>query len=39
MSMTLFGQDKFIAINGLQLHYVEWGTPGNPALVLLHGRV
>src|SRR5262249_18900145 len=37
MSMTPFGQDKFIAINGLQLHYVEWGAPGNPALVLLHG--
>jgi len=37
MTMTPFGQDKFIAINGLQLHYVEWGTPGNPSLVLLHG--
>jgi pimeloyl-ACP methyl ester carboxylesterase len=37
MSLTPFGQDKFIVINGLQLHYVEWGTPGNPALVLLHG--
>jgi len=37
MSLTPFGQDKFVAINGLQLHYVEWGTPGNPALVLLHG--
>jgi esterase len=37
MSMTPFGQDKFITINGLQLHYVEWGSPGNPSLVLLHG--
>src|SRR5438105_11937972 len=37
MSLTPFGQDKFIAINGLQLHYVEWGTPSNPSLVLLHG--
>src|SRR5262249_10317679 len=37
MSMTPFGQDKFMAVNGLQLHYVEWGTPGNPSLVLLHG--
>jgi pimeloyl-ACP methyl ester carboxylesterase len=37
MSLTPFGQDKFIAINGLQLHYVEWGSPGNPSLVLLHG--
>jgi pimeloyl-ACP methyl ester carboxylesterase len=37
MSLTPFGQDKFIVINDLQLHYVEWGSPGNPSLVLLHG--
>jgi pimeloyl-ACP methyl ester carboxylesterase len=37
MSLTPFGQDKFVEINHLQLHYVEWGTPGNPPIVLLHG--
>jgi pimeloyl-ACP methyl ester carboxylesterase len=37
MSLPPFGQDKFIVINGLQFHYVEWGSSGNPALVLLHG--
>jgi pimeloyl-ACP methyl ester carboxylesterase len=37
MSLTPFGQDKFISVNRLQLHYVEWGTPGNPPIVLLHG--
>ena len=37
MSLTPFGQDKFIDINGLQMHYVDWGTPGQPAMVLLHG--
>jgi pimeloyl-ACP methyl ester carboxylesterase len=37
MSLIPFGQDKFIVINGLHFHYVEWGSPGNPALVLLHG--
>ena len=37
MSLTPCGQDKFIAIHGLQFHYVEWGTLGNPSLVLLHG--
>src|SRR5712692_4887087 len=37
MSMTPFGQDKFITVNGLHLHYVEWGSPGNASLVLLHG--
>lgn len=37
MSPRPFGQDKFISVNQLQLHYVEWGTPGNPPIVLLHG--
>ena len=37
MSSIPFGQDKFVAINNLNLHYVEWGTPGQPSLVLLHG--
>jgi pimeloyl-ACP methyl ester carboxylesterase len=37
MRLTPFGQDKFITVSGLQLHYVEWGAPGNPSLVLLHG--
>ena len=27
MSPTPFGQDKFITVNQLQLHYVEWGHP------------
>lgn len=37
MSLSPFGQDKCVTVNGLPLHYVEWGTPGRPALVLLHG--
>ncbi len=37
MSLLPFGQDKFITVNGLQLHYVEWGAADKPALVLLHG--
>jgi pimeloyl-ACP methyl ester carboxylesterase len=37
MSPTPFGQDKFITVNDLPLHYVEWGQPTRPALVLLHG--
>ncbi len=37
MSLTPFGQDKFISVNNLQLHYVEWGASGNPPIVLLHG--
>ncbi|ETW92982.1 MAG: hypothetical protein ETSY1_41230 [Candidatus Entotheonella factor] len=35
--MPTLGQDKFITINGLQLHYVEWGSPDKPSIVLLHG--
>ncbi len=37
MSLTPFGQDKFVSVNNLQLHYVEWGIPGSPPMVLLHG--
>ncbi len=37
MSLPPFGQDAFLTINGLPLHYVEWGTPGKPSMVLLHG--
>jgi pimeloyl-ACP methyl ester carboxylesterase len=37
MSLIPFGQDKFITINSLNLHYVEWGTSGQPSIVLLHG--
>lgn len=37
MSLPPFGQDAFLTINGLPLHYVEWGTPGKPSMLLLHG--
>jgi esterase len=37
MSLPPFGQDKFLTVNGLQMHYVEWGTADCPAMVLLHG--
>ncbi len=30
-------QDHFETINGLRLHYLDWGSHGKPALVLLHG--
>jgi pimeloyl-ACP methyl ester carboxylesterase len=35
--MIPFGQDKFVEVDGLQLHYVEWGQPESPAILLLHG--
>lgn len=30
-------RDHFVSINGLQLHYVEWGAAPAPAVLLLHG--
>jgi pimeloyl-ACP methyl ester carboxylesterase len=30
-------QDKTVTLNGLRFHYLDWGTPGAQALVLLHG--
>ena len=30
-------QDKFVTVNGLRLHYLDWGSEGKPPLVLLHG--
>ncbi len=29
--------DRTITANGLKIHYLEWGTPGKPAMILLHG--
>ncbi|MEO8099609.1 MAG: alpha/beta hydrolase [Acidobacteriota bacterium] len=30
-------QDRFIAVNGLRLHYLDWGSPGKPPFIMLHG--
>ncbi len=30
-------QDKFITLNGLRFHYLDWGNAAAPPLVLLHG--
>ena len=30
-------KSKTIAANGINLHYLDWGTAGSPPLVLLHG--
>ncbi len=29
--------DRFATVNGLRLHYLEWGDAAKPALILLHG--
>ena len=29
--------DKYITVNGLRLHYLDWGNAGKPPLIMLHG--
>ena len=29
--------DKHVKVNGLNLHYLEWGDPGKPTILMLHG--
>ena len=29
--------DKFVNANGMRFHYLEWGNPDNPPMLLLHG--
>ena len=30
-------QDKFVTVNGLKIHYLDWGGNSKPPLVLIHG--
>ncbi len=30
-------QDKYLAANGLRLHYLDWGNSGKRPLLLTHG--
>ena len=29
--------DRTVQVNGMTFHYLEWGQPGNPLVVMLHG--
>lgn len=35
--MTAQSTDCYVEANGLKFHYLDWGNPTNPPLVLLHG--
>ncbi|MFB3091666.1 MAG: alpha/beta fold hydrolase, partial [Dehalococcoidia bacterium] len=37
MTTQVQPQDKTVSVNGLNLHYLDWGTEGRPMMVLLHG--
>ena len=30
-------QDRFVTLNGLRIHYLDWGSVGKPPLIMLHG--
>ncbi len=32
-------QDKYLSINGLKLHYLDWGSASKQAMLLLHGFI
>ena len=29
--------DRFVTVNGLRIHYLDWGSPDKPPLIMLHG--
>jgi esterase len=29
--------DRFITVDGLRIHYLDWGSPDKPPLIMLHG--
>ena len=35
--MTSPYTDRYVTVNGLRLHYQEWGKPGSPDVLLVHG--
>jgi len=37
MSTEVLPQSKTALANGVRLHYLEWGTPDKPWMLLLHG--
>ncbi len=37
MASAILPRDGTVEANGLRLHYLEWGTPGSPDMLLLHG--
>jgi len=37
MSAKYMPESRFLTINGLRLHHLDWGNPGAPPLVFVHG--
>ena len=36
-SQDVTPEDHFVVANGMRLHYLDWGNPDKPAMLLLHG--
>jgi pimeloyl-ACP methyl ester carboxylesterase len=36
-SAEVWPEDKYVEANGLRLHYLDWGNPTKPRMLLLHG--
>src|SRR5262245_35266755 len=36
-SLATRPEDRFITVEGLRLHYLDWGNANAPPLILLHG--
>jgi pimeloyl-ACP methyl ester carboxylesterase len=37
MAQTPGYTERFITVNGLRLHYLDWGSANKPAFIMLHG--
>ena len=37
MTTTVQPKDRVVNTNGIKLHYLDWGTEGQPVMLLLHG--
>ena len=37
MTTRVQPQDKTVTTNGINLHYLDWGTVGKPVVVMIHG--
>jgi esterase len=37
MTLQVQPKDRTVNVNGLKLHFLDWGDPGSPVLLLLHG--
>lgn len=37
MTTQVQPKDQTVTVNGLKLHYLDWGSEGSPVMVLLHG--